>query len=491
MGSGSIHWFGIDFGTTNSAAFSISGASDTEDIPYGDGAGLNRPFPSLVAINNETGEILTGGIVRDKRFELKSKNFEIIDNIKSKIDSNCSYDIAGKKWTPIDIATEIFKGVNETIKNKGNINCKSAIVAVPVDFSPSKKASVRKAAKKAGIDIKMFISEPTAAFCSNYPDLKMCTNVAVFDWGGGTLDIAVLHVENGRVYEIEKDGRDIAGNHIDKLIAEKIHANFCKKKKISVSLSEMDPVSLDRLFVSCEKAKIALSNDDIDVTNVSVLKYGEYGTLREALDYDLFSDLIESEVDDAIRWLDHTIEKAHLNISNIDCILCVGGSSKLRPLKEKLINKYGEELIYYPDKVMWDIAKGAATVNNMGGQYGLNQDLGLIMSNGDFLPMIKKGQPLPCQEAKMFFATINDEKVAKFIVSDSANQEECSFQKYITIEMDHSSFLKEYYEVSCFIDPDMLFRFRIRSNNFQHRYLSLWTYDKVKVFYRLEGGLNG
>ena len=50
-------WFGIDFGTTNSAAFSFTGVDENTIIPihYGDDEG--RPFPSVVAINQKTSDM--------------------------------------------------------------------------------------------------------------------------------------------------------------------------------------------------------------------------------------------------------------------------------------------------------------------------------------------------------------------------------------------------------------------------------------------------
>ena len=68
-------------------------------------------------------------------------------------------------------------------------------MAVPVGFSAAKKKELREAAVIAGFEIKMFISEPTAAFCSNYNELKHCKNVAVFDWGGGTLDVQLFRYQ--------------------------------------------------------------------------------------------------------------------------------------------------------------------------------------------------------------------------------------------------------------------------------------------------------
>jgi molecular chaperone DnaK len=483
-----ISWFGIDFGTTNSAVSSMTGASKANCVQINHGDDLGRPFPSIAAIHKKTGEVITGRDAKERRNEL-STEYEYFSSIKTIIASKEKYEVGGKTWTPVDIAAEIFKGLKANIEKRAH-ECKEAIVAVPIGFSPKKKANIRKAAKLAGIDVKMFVSEPTAAFCSNYVQLKMFKNVAVFDWGGGTLDVAILKVENGKVFEIATEGMTMAGDDIDRKIAEKMHIKFCKNKGVSIPFEEMDSIAKDQLIMKSELAKIQLSDGE-DLARVAVLKYGELGVARDTIDYDYFSLLVEPEVNAALACLEKAIKKANLNETNLDCILCVGGSSKLRPFKEKLIDKYGQELVYYPDMVMWDIAKGASIINVTDGGYGLNQDLGVIMSNGEFYPMIQKGQLLPCKEKRLNFAIVNDEKVAKFIVTDNENPEQRTFEQFISIDRKGQGFMSEQFEVSCFIDPDLLFRFRVRSSEFMHQYLYLWTYDGLKVYYQLEGKKNG
>ena len=478
-----INWFGIDFGTTNSAAVSFTGADlvSVREIDCGDDEG--RPFPSLVAINVNNGTVITGREAKERKNELSSE-YKFFSSIKSIIGSDEPYEIAGKKWKPVDIAAEILKGLKRNITESRSLNCDEAVVAVPVGFTADKKKNLREAAKKAGISVKMFISEPTAAFCSNYMNLKGNKYVAVFDWGGGTLDIAVLKIEGGKVYELATDGMNVAGDDIDRLIADKIHARISEEKGIRKELNELDDITKDTLLMRCERAKCSFSDGD-EVATIRVNRYDDVGTVRQVIEYDYFAKLISPIVNDALSRLEGAIHKAGLNVTNIDKILCVGGSSKLRPLREKLEMIYGIKMLYYPEKVMWDIAKGAAVVSMSSGNFGLNQDLGLILNDGEFFPLIKKGQPLPCRERKLNFAITNDELHAKFIVTDAKEPEKRSFTQYITVPA--GGFMKEQFELSCFIDPDHLFRFSIRSTQFMKQYLHFWTYDRLKIFYQIEG----
>lgn len=482
-----IKWIGIDFGTTNSAAISfVNEGKSLGRYEHGDDQGT--PFPSIVGINKETGEVVTGRDAKNRRQEL-SESYEFFTSLKSIIDKDEFYDVAGQKWTPVDLATEILKGLKTEIKRK-NVDVEKAVMAVPVGFSPKKKMKLREAAQNAGIEIETFISEPTAALISNYSKIRMFKNVAVFDWGGGTLDVAVLHIEDGRVEEIATDGMTLAGDNIDKKIAEQLHIKYCRKK--GKTFSEVDAKSRDALIVKSELAKIALSEGS-EMERVMVPNYDQTGVFLDTIEYDFFESLVEPEVEEALRCIENAIAKAKLNKTNIDAILCVGGSSRLRPFREKVIQLYGEEKVIYPNKVMWDIAEGAATIGmtNQSGGYGMNQDIGLILSDGSFYPLLRKGQRIPCKEKKINFASVTDEKSVRFLVTDAEDPKKRTFEEPIVIDREGQGFMSEQFEVSCFVDPDLLFRFRVRSTEFMNRYLYMWTYNKLNIYYQIEGDANG
>lgn len=479
-------WFGIDFGTTNSAAFSFTGTNkdNIQPIHYGDDEG--RPFPSIVAIDKKTGDIVVGREAKDSRNKLLETH-KYFYSIKSIIDSDETWLIADKEWTPEDITAEVFKALKIRIE-KGNANkINEAVVAVPVGFSPIKKGHLRNAAKKADIDIKMFISEPTAAFCSNYTQLKSCKHVAVFDWGGGTLDVVIIKNEGGTVQELSSEGMKFAGNDIDRKIAEKMHAIFMRGKTPAISFDDLDASTKDQLLMKCEKAKCDF--EDEDIVSLSINRYGNYGSVRDTISYDFFALLIENDVENAVNCLDRAIKKAGLNVANIDCILCVGGSSKLRPLRDKLNALYGEDLIYYPEKVMWDIAKGAAITATRPGGYSLNKSIGMLLSDGSYLPLLKKGQQIPCEEMHLTLGTVEKPErgasEARFVFTDAENPSEREFTANFILPL--RGFIDENILLSCYVDQDNIFKLKVGSNRMLENSNKVWSYDKLKICYRIEG----
>ena len=155
------YFFGVDFGTTNSAIHVISAIGDKIDDEFDIGEDDKRPLPSYVAIHKETGDIVTG--LDAKNTISDESEYYIFSSIKSIIGEERTWKIAGKDWTAIDIASELFKELKKKAENSTNDILSQAVVAVPVGFSSKKKNNIRKAALKAGIKITMFVSEPTAA----------------------------------------------------------------------------------------------------------------------------------------------------------------------------------------------------------------------------------------------------------------------------------------------------------------------------------------
>lgn len=475
-----LSWFGIDFGTTNSAAISFTGTDkDTiREITYGDDEG--RPMPSAVAINKKTGEVITGRKARDQQNVLM-QDYVYISSVKTLLAQDRTWNIGGKEWSSIDIVSEIFRSLKQKIDQENLLD--EAVVAVPVGFSAAKKVELRAAARKAGFDIKMFVSEPTAAFYSNYNELKNCKNIAVFDWGGGTLDVAVIQISEGKITELSTEGISIAGNDIDRKLAEKMHTKFTRDKTPVIAFDELDAVTKDQLLSKCEKVKCDFSDEY--VVSILVNRYGNYGSVKEVLDYDYFSLLIEQEVIAAIECLERAIRRANISPVELDCILCVGGSSKLKPLREHLEARYGSEKIYFPQRVMWDIARGAAMISMTPGQYGLSKPVGLLLSDGEFLPLLREGQKIPCQELNLSFAITDDSKSAKFIITDSNEQSKRSFIHNMIVPA--RGFLEEQFELSCFVNPDFIFKLKIRSNRTYEKRYEVWSYENLNLFYQIEG----
>ena len=481
MATGLKYYFGIDFGTTNSATVGYVVMDEKpEMVKYGDEEG--RPIPSVVAIDRTTGNVFTGRDAWDKKMEL-SESCEYIPSVKTILDTEQVKTIAGREWTAVDVASEVFKQLKANVKNRTGIDMEEATVAIPVGFSASKRAKLREAAEKAGIRVRSFISEPTAAFFANYNELKSSSIVAVFDWGGGTLDVSVLQHINGKVYELATVGKDVAGDYIDSKIAKRIHAKIARKKVIEIAFEDMPSSAQDMMRVRAERAKRMLGDDD--TATISINNYGAFGACRETLEYDWFADIVDPEVTMAMGCLEEAIHQSGVGLANIDRIVMVGGSSNLRPLLEKMDEKYGDKL-FFPEETMWNVAQGAAMLAMTPGDFYSSQSIGIVLSDDAYYEILKPDTPVQGWEHTCHFGIVDSSKEARFVFGGSPDIE-ASPERFKTLSVPAYRFLQEQIVLKATIDPNMVFTVIAGSNMQPSEFRRLWEYTQLKCYYKLPG----
>lgn len=480
------YYFGIDFGTTNSAVVGLLYIDNKLKPPIkcsdkNDSEG--RPVPSIVAIDND-GNVYTGRDAWNKKLQLQ-ETCMYFHSIKSILDSEKVYEIAGKSWTTVDIAAEVFKHLKSNVKYRVDLDMNEAVVSIPIGFSAVKRNKLRQAAAKAGIKIISFVSEPTAAFFANYNELKSSSNVAIFDWGGGTLDVSVISHSGGKISELATVGMNLAGDDIDQKISERLHEKISRKKKgINIAFQDMPLIAQDTMRVKAERAKRILADED--VATVAINQYGDYGACRETLDYDWFGEIIKPEISKAIDCLDRAILQSGVGLANIDRIVMVGGSSNLRPLIEQMEAKYSDKL-FFPEETMWNVGQGAAMLARESGHYHSNQSIGLILSDGNYYELLERNTSIEGWQCKCNFGVIDTTEQARFVFAckEGIDDSKISDEHFKTLEVPNYKFLQEQIILSAEIDSDMIFRVKAKSNMQSKQYSRIWEYDKLKCYYKL------
>lgn len=473
--------FGIDFGTTNSATVSI--VEGRRIYQYGDERG--NPLPSIVVIDRATGETFYGRTAWERRREL-SQSYEVITSVKGYLGTDRVWQIAGQNWTPEMVAAQIFRGLKNQVEKKSDSNLilDEAVVAIPVGFSPEKRQSLRKAANMAGIKISSFISESTAAFFKHYENLKHYSKLAIFDWGGGTLDVSIIENKKGKINELAVSGLKLGGDDLDLKLATWAHAKIMRQKNLNISFDEMPAESKDIMLVKAEIAKRNLSESDSAA--IAINKYGDLEFVRTHIDIDTFCALVEPEVTKAINTLEEAVKKANLSFNEIECILMVGGSSNLKPLLESIGKKWADHNIEFHNGAEWSIAKGAAMLSLNPGCFRLNQDIGVILSDGSFFPILTKDCVIPLEQCTFNFGIIEETTNARFIFSDN----EFSYQKnhanilgYLSVPT--YGFFKEQLELKAKIDDDLVFYAEVKSDKRPEQYTAIWNHTDLKFYYEL------
>jgi molecular chaperone HscA len=264
-----------------------------------------------------------------------------INNLNLDLTKDLPYVIINdqKKSAP-EISSIILSHLCDIAKKHKNLSVESAVITVPAYFNDVQRQATKLAAEIANIKVLRLISEPTAAAIAYGIDDTKEGNFVVYDFGGGTFDVSVLSIKKG-VYKVlsTKGDTHLGGDDIDSLISKHLVKKF--KKTENLSVGEVLNISKD--------IKHQLYENDVAIND----KYDISITLED------FNKIISSLIDRTIDIFDAAITDSSLLREDIQNIILVGGSSRLRIIKDKIKEKYTISILDHlnPDTV---VASGAA-----------------------------------------------------------------------------------------------------------------------------------
>ena len=342
---------GIDLGTTNSVVSVIEGG-EAKVIPNAEGG---RTTPSVVAFKGD--EIMVGEVAKRQAIT----NLNTVSSIKRHIgDTNYRVDINGKKYTPQEISAMILQNLKKTAEDYLGAEVTQAVITVPAYFNDAERQATKDAGTIAGLEVKRIINEPTAAALAYGIDkLEKEQTILVFDLGGGTFDVSILHLADGTFDVISTAGNNkLGGDDFDDKIVEFLAAEF--KKEQGVDLLK-DKMAVQRLKDAAEKAKKELSGVTSSQVSLPFITMSNAGPLH--LEYNLtrakFDELTKDLVDKCLIPVKRALSDAKLSAKDIDQVLLVGGSTRIPAVQDLVKKELGKEpnRSVNPDEV---VAMGAA-----------------------------------------------------------------------------------------------------------------------------------
>jgi len=342
---------GIDLGTTNSVVAVMEGQTATV-IANSEGT---RTTPSVVAFT-KTGERLVGQLAKRQAVTNPERT---ISSIKREMGTDHKVKIDGKDYSPQEISSMILqKLVNDASTYLGERVTK-AVVTVPAYFNDAQRQATKDAGKIAGLDVLRIINEPTAAALAYGLDKKGSETILVWDLGGGTFDVSILEVGDG-VFEVKSTNGDtrLGGDDYDKRVVDWLVTEFRKDQGIDLTT---DKQAMQRLTEAAEKAKIELSGVVTTNVNLPFITADQNGPkhLDITLTRAKFEELTADLTDRCVQPFKNALADAKLDVSQIDEVVMVGGSTRMPVIQELVRKLTGKELnqSVNPDEV---VAIGAA-----------------------------------------------------------------------------------------------------------------------------------
>jgi molecular chaperone DnaK (HSP70) len=413
--------YAVDFGTSNTVVVrwnAVTQQSETLTLPgLSMRMGDNPPLiPSLVYVDDATREsVVTGQAVRDRGLDLATDP-RFFRNVKRGIGAEIQGflpELDGRPITFEQIGQWFLNSVIQQIQ-ADDPNLDALVFTVPVDSFEAYRHWLTQVCQSLQVPQVRMLDEPTAAALGYGLDNQ--GTLLVIDFGGGTLDLSLVRLEERRsstkpVGFLLKWGQKV----LDHSAQRPKLARVLAKAGQNLGGADIDHWLVDYFVATqgltstpltlrlAERLKIQLSQQDA-ATEV----YFNDETLDSyelQLDRDRFNQLLQehqffARLDEAMTQVLRQAQRQGLTPEDIDAVLLVGGTAQI-PAVKTWVEQY-----FIPDKIRSErpfeaIAQGALQLSQgaeikdfLYHSYGIRYWDRRNNSHG-WHPLIKQGQPYP------------------------------------------------------------------------------------------------
>jgi molecular chaperone DnaK len=269
-------------------------------------------------------------------------------------------DIRGQQYSPQEVSAIVLKEMRQVVESYTSEVINKAVITVPAYFNDNQRQATKDAGKIAGLEVLRIINEPTAAALTYGFGQGYNQRVALYDLGGGTFDISILDIGDD-VFEVISTAGDtyLGGDDFDDRIMNWLADSFQQQQGIDL---RQDKFALQKLKEAAEKAKIGLSEHDVVDIQIPLIHTDENGysiDFGTTLSRAEFNQMVMDLVQRTFKVCDEALQSARITASDIDCVILVGGPTRLPIIRSSVRHYFQKQPLtdVDPDEV---VAMGAA-----------------------------------------------------------------------------------------------------------------------------------
>lgn len=351
--------FGIDLGTTYSCISHVDDFGKPVIIHNGEG---EMTTPSVVYFESPD-NIVVGRTAREHCDIFPDR---VVSCVKRGMgDDAWIFDCDGMAYKPQEIAAFILRRLAADAKSATGLDVQDVIITCPAYFGINQKEATRQAGELAGLTVLGIIPEPTAAALAYITDRQDDQTVLVYDLGGGTFDITLMHLEGGEVTVVATGGDEkLGGRNWDEHIVEYFVNAFCDETGADPDELYADRELHQELFVSAEACKKSLTSQQSFRKTIRAAA----GKAQIELTREAFEDLTRPLLLRTLSLTDDVLEAAAAKgVTDVSKILLVGGSTYMPQIHTGLLEHYGARFELVQFRPNQAVAEGAALYGQLQG----------------------------------------------------------------------------------------------------------------------------